>query len=41
MEGYLDDFNPKNSITPAGIFTNRIEVSFISFDLALPGKESS
>ncbi|KAM7494028.1 hypothetical protein LguiB_028637 [Lonicera macranthoides] len=25
MEGYLDDFNPKNSITPAGIFTNRIE----------------
>ncbi|KAA8525977.1 hypothetical protein F0562_007922 [Nyssa sinensis] len=25
MEGYLDDFNPKDSITPAGIFTNRVE----------------
>ncbi|KAK2970368.1 hypothetical protein RJ640_012948 [Escallonia rubra] len=25
MEGYLDDFNPKTSITPAGIFTSRVE----------------
>ncbi|KAK9275857.1 hypothetical protein L1049_023130 [Liquidambar formosana] len=25
MEGYLDAFNPKNSVTPAGIFTNRVE----------------
>ncbi|KAK3029857.1 hypothetical protein RJ639_038291 [Escallonia herrerae] len=25
MEGYLDAFNPKTSITPAGIFTSRVE----------------
>ncbi|CAK9173317.1 unnamed protein product [Ilex paraguariensis] len=25
MEGYLDAFDPKNSIVPAGIFTNRVE----------------
>uniref|UniRef100_A0A7C9EYI1 tRNA (guanosine(18)-2'-O)-methyltransferase TARBP1 n=1 Tax=Opuntia streptacantha TaxID=393608 RepID=A0A7C9EYI1_OPUST len=25
MEGYLDAFNPDNSISPAGIFSNRVE----------------
>ncbi|XWS49177.1 hypothetical protein CRYUN_Cryun13aG0141400 [Craigia yunnanensis] len=25
MEGYLDAYNPKTSITPAGIFVNRVE----------------
>ncbi|CAI9095603.1 OLC1v1031591C1 [Oldenlandia corymbosa var. corymbosa] len=28
MEGYLDAFNPKTSITPAGIFINRVEQEF-------------
>jgi hypothetical protein len=26
MEGYLDAYNPKSSVTPAGIFINRVEV---------------
>ncbi|KAG5523748.1 hypothetical protein RHGRI_030659 [Rhododendron griersonianum] len=26
MEGYLDAFNPKESVTPAGIFSSRVEV---------------
>ncbi|CAL5345209.1 unnamed protein product [Camellia sinensis] len=25
MEGFLDAFNPKDSVTPAGIFSNRVE----------------
>ncbi|XP_059657675.1 uncharacterized protein LOC132304137 isoform X2 [Cornus florida] len=25
MEGYLDAFNPRDSVTPAGIFANRVE----------------
>ncbi|XP_047325070.1 uncharacterized protein LOC124928866 [Impatiens glandulifera] len=27
MEGYLDAFNPKDSVTPAGIFSNRVDES--------------
>lgn len=26
MEGYLDAYNPKTSVTPAGIFVTRVEV---------------
>lgn len=26
MQGYLDAYNPKSSVTPAGIFINRVEV---------------
>jgi hypothetical protein len=26
MEGYLDAYNPKSSVIPAGIFINRVEV---------------
>lgn len=26
MEGYLDAYNPNSSVTPAGIFINRVEV---------------
>lgn len=26
MEGFLDAFDPNKSVTPAGIFTNRVEV---------------
>jgi len=26
MEGYLDAYDPKSSVTPAGIFINRVEV---------------
>lgn len=33
MEGYLDAFNPKESVTPAGIFSSRVEVrDAIKFD---------
>lgn len=26
MEGYLDAYNPESSVTPGGIFVNRVEV---------------
>lgn len=26
MEGFLDAYNPISSVTPAGIFINRVEV---------------
>lgn len=30
MEGYLDAFDPKKSVTPAGIFSTRVEVRNIA-----------
>lgn len=30
MEGYLDAYDPAGSVTPAGIFINRVEVSGFS-----------
>lgn len=37
MEGYLDAYNPKTSVTPAGIFVSRVEVWYFinAFGLVL------
>ena len=34
MEGFLDAYNPNSSVTPAGIFINRVEVRdfFVAVD---------
>lgn len=31
MDGYIDAFDPMKSVLPAGIFTNRVEVSIDRF----------
>ncbi|CAL5436699.1 unnamed protein product [Camellia sinensis] len=33
MEGFLDAFNPKDSVTPAGIFSNRVEFECVPTSL--------
>lgn len=35
MEGYLDAFDPKKSVTPAGIFSTRVEVRDLQIELVL------
>jgi len=35
MEGYLDAFDPKKSVTPAGIFSTRVEVRDLQIGLRL------
>ena len=35
MDSFLDSFDPIKSVSPAGIFTNRVEVSYDEHFFAL------